>query len=573
MINLDPRLLDLAWLVSPATMAAYLTRDSVPELRWRPAPHLIMLSDWLVEAALGQRSRLIACMPPQNGKPVYNGCMILMSDGSRKRLDEIVVGDYVIGHSRKPCKVTDVHDQGLLPAMCIKTELGREVIAALDHPFLTPEGWKEVRHLRAGDTLAVLDAPATIPSSDATMDEFILAGYFLGDGCTGVPASGMSSAANITNADPGIVEDFTAAGQRLGFRVNKVPRANYRYDFSAMPGAGRDTGPRPWLRKRGLNGSSWTKRVPAWVFTGSNSQISAFLGAYFGCDGHVNTRGKDRHGGQRKDPCCEFYSVNRGLLRDTQHLLLRLGVRSRLTAKNGLDQLKRPHKSWRLTIASVDDVANFRDQVRIVGDKLRRLREWPLQRKRFTASYLPDAITEITDVGLQPCRCLTVETDHTFTVEDLVVHNSSLVAHWFPAWLLALWPHKRIMYITYASTQAEVWGRRVRNTLVQHKSMVAARVSDDSAAVALWTTTAGGQMASIGIDGPVAGKPADVLIIDDPYSGPADAQSPAYRERVWRFYQENAYPRLAPGGIVVLLHTRWHEDDLIGRVMAAERAA
>lgn len=151
--------------------------------------------------------------------------------------------------------------------------------------------------------------------------------------------------------------------------------------------------------------------------------------------------------------------------------------------------------------------------------------------------------------------------------------KSSLVSHWFPVWVLDHWPHKRIMLISYASNQAEVWGRRVRNTLQQHKTTLRARVSDDSSAVGLWTTTAGGQMASIGIDGPVAGKPADILIVDDPYSGPADAHSPAYRERAWRFYQENAYPRLAPGGIVVIMHTRWHEDDLIGRVQAQQREA
>lgn len=149
--------------------------------------------------------------------------------------------------------------------------------------------------------------------------------------------------------------------------------------------------------------------------------------------------------------------------------------------------------------------------------------------------------------------------------------KSSMISQWFPVWLLENWPTKRILLVSYAADYATSWGRKVRNAIQQHSKELTVRISQDSAAAAVWTTTAGGQMVSVGVGGQVAGRPADVLIIDDPYSGPDDAMSQLYRDRLWEWWQTNAYTRLAPDGIIVILHTRWHEDDLIGRVVRAMR--
>jgi predicted phage terminase large subunit-like protein len=69
------------------------------------------------------------------------------------------------------------------------------------------------------------------------------------------------------------------------------------------------------------------------------------------------------------------------------------------------------------------------------------------------------------------------------------------------------------------------------------------------------------------------GEGFDLLVIDDPVGSREEAESPAYRERVWDWYQSDLYPRLEPGASVILIMTRWHESDLAGRILASEAGA
>jgi Holliday junction DNA helicase RuvB subunit len=183
----------------------------------------------------------------------------------------------------------------------------------------------------------------------------------------------------------------------------------------------RVSGLKPWLRETGLlEKTAWMKRVPEFVYRGDAWQISAFLAAYFACDGTVSRRGRDRY-----DLVIEFYSVSRGLLEDTQHLLLRLGIQSRLKLKRGRYQ-GRLHESWRLSITSQDDAARFVERVTPIGERGERLRVWAPRRDRFDERLAPDRVVSVEPAGLHACRCLTVAGDHTFTVNDLVVHNTTL---------------------------------------------------------------------------------------------------------------------------------------------------
>ena len=117
---------------------------------------------------------------------------------------------------------------------------------------------------------------------------------------------------------------------------------------------------------------------------GDEWQVGAFLGAYFACDGTVSRRGRDRY-----DVVIEYYSVSRGLLEDVQHLLLRLGIQSRLKLKRGRYQ-GRPHESWRLTITSQDDAARFVERLTVIGRRGERLKTWQPRRDRFDESLAAD---------------------------------------------------------------------------------------------------------------------------------------------------------------------------------------
>ncbi|WP_373310572.1 Holliday junction branch migration DNA helicase RuvB [Asanoa iriomotensis] len=211
-----------------------------------------------------------------------------------------------------------------------------------------------------------------------------------------------------------MLADFRRVCDRLGHPHRTRPN-------SANSSLVRISGLRGWLAEHGLlDKNAWEKRVPEFVFRGDAWQVSAFLGAYFACDGTVSRRGRDRY-----DIVIDFYSVSRELLQDVQHLLLRFGIQSRLKLKRGRYQ-GRPHESWRLSVTSQDDAARFAERITVIGRRGERLREWQPRRDRFEEQLAVDGVASVEPAGLHECRCLTVADDHTFTVNDLVVHNTTL---------------------------------------------------------------------------------------------------------------------------------------------------
>ena len=150
--------------------------------------------------------------------------------------------------------------------------------------------------------------------------------------------------------------------------------------------------------------------------------------------------------------------------------------------------------------------------------------------------------------------------------------KSELVSHWLPVWYLANWPSRRVMLASYEATFAASWGRKVRNTLLQNP-VIGVRLAQDSASQAIWETTESGGMVTAGVGGPITGRGADLLLIDDPIKNAQEAASPVVRESIWDWWQRVARPRLEPGAAVVVMMARWHQDDPVGRLLreGAER--
>lgn len=143
--------------------------------------------------------------------------------------------------------------------------------------------------------------------------------------------------------------------------------------------------------------------------------------------------------------------------------------------------------------------------------------------------------------------------------------KSSLVTERYPAWRIERDPSLRVIIGAYNSTHAERFGRQIRR-IVQGR----VELSAERCAAGDWETYCGGGCRSVGVGAGVTGRSADLVIIDDPVRGREEAESPAYRNRVWEWYTDDVYTRLQPGGQVILIQTRWHEDDLAGRILASE---
>jgi predicted phage terminase large subunit-like protein len=147
--------------------------------------------------------------------------------------------------------------------------------------------------------------------------------------------------------------------------------------------------------------------------------------------------------------------------------------------------------------------------------------------------------------------------------------KSTRASCWFVLWMLAQDPSLRIVIVSYAANKAERWGKWLRRMIEAHAEFGITLMAD-SRASDKWETTAGGQVVSVGISGGVSGEPCDLMVIDDPLAGRAEAESPTYRRRAQQWWESDASTRLGNHGKVLLMLTRWHADDLAGWLMNNE---
>lgn len=152
--------------------------------------------------------------------------------------------------------------------------------------------------------------------------------------------------------------------------------------------------------------------------------------------------------------------------------------------------------------------------------------------------------------------------------------KSRMVSEEFPAWVLGKHPDLSVIVCSYSAQLAFDFSRRARNRLAdQGNELFGAKVSRDSGAVERWAVQGhpmGGFVAA-GVGGPITGRGAHIGIIDDPFKNWQEAASPTVRDSVWEWYKSTFRTRLAPGGAIIIIMTRWHEDDLVGRLLKAEK--
>lgn len=153
--------------------------------------------------------------------------------------------------------------------------------------------------------------------------------------------------------------------------------------------------------------------------------------------------------------------------------------------------------------------------------------------------------------------------------------KSELVSRRWPARYLGKFPNRQFISASYGQDLAGDFGRDVRNIIASEEYRRVypdVSLAPDSSAKEKWHTSRGGVYISAGVGKGITGRGADVLSIDDPVRDRADAESETVREGVWNWYTSTAYTRLMPGGAVVLTMTRWHDDDLAGRLLDAAKA-
>lgn len=149
--------------------------------------------------------------------------------------------------------------------------------------------------------------------------------------------------------------------------------------------------------------------------------------------------------------------------------------------------------------------------------------------------------------------------------------KSEFSSYLFPAYFLGKFPHKKVIMGTHTASLSEDFGRRIKNLIatdVYTPIFPKTSVSEDQKAAGKWSTTAGGQYYAVGVGGSIAGRGADLFVIDDPHSEQdikAGTRTPF--DAAWNWFQTGPLQRLMPGGAIIVIMTRWSEIDLTGMLI------
>lgn len=145
--------------------------------------------------------------------------------------------------------------------------------------------------------------------------------------------------------------------------------------------------------------------------------------------------------------------------------------------------------------------------------------------------------------------------------------KSELASKYFPAWYVGMFPTRNVMMASATDELAMEFSSVARDVLAEHGHLFGISLRTDIGSGRRWKTTAGGGMRAAGIGGDLMGRGADLLIIDDYFKNIEEALSETTRTKTYQWYLSTSLTRCAPDGAQVIIATRWHADDLIGRVL------
>lgn len=155
-------------------------------------------------------------------------------------------------------------------------------------------------------------------------------------------------------------------------------------------------------------------------------------------------------------------------------------------------------------------------------------------------------------------------------IEEPVRHGKSeLCSRWTPAWFVVK-HRKPVLLASYEADFAAKWGRGAREIVTDVADTFGVSLDESSRAASRWALADGrGSMSTAGAGGPLTGKGGALMIVDDPIKNPEEANSLIMRDHLWEWWQSVFLTRREPGGKVLVIMSRWHADDLIGRLLKA----
>jgi len=497
--------------------------------------------------AHGKIRKMIVQQPPQHGKALPIDTPILTTKGWKAHGD-LKPGDFVFGDDGKPKKVLFNFGKYMWHTMKMDFADGISVISAHEHLWKiyadhdNHKGRQEEitetqdiftkKHRRSPYIKA--DAVLDMPHKTLPIDPYIL-GLWLGDGISaqGVIISGKQD-----------VKSYTGIGE-----IREVKDGYFRV---LVPGLSRK------LRLCGLLGN---KHIPADYFTASVEQRYELLRGLMDTDGTVDKKGR-----------CEFTQKDGTLANDVYILLRTLGIKPTKHIYDAILNGRRVGKKMRLMFTPDKNVQIFK-----LARKQARIDNKTANDRNDKKKFFIQAITENADVMV---NCIQVDGGMYLAGMDLIpTHNSEGSSRKLPAFMLGLDPDRKICIGSYAATIARDFNRDVQRIIdtPRYRELFPGTYLNGSNVVTMANTYLRnsdviemvgrkGSLRVVGRGGSLTSKTVDVSILDDVYKDYAEGNSPIVRAAAWKWYTTVVRTRLHNNSQELIVFTRWHDDDLIGRI-------
>lgn len=521
--------------------ARYMQPDLVLE------PFHVVYYTLLDMFAHGKIRKMIVQQPPQHGKALPIDTPILTTKGWKAHGD-LKPGDFVFGDDGKPKKVLFNFGKYMWHTMKMDFADGISVISAHEHLWKiyadhdNHKGRQEEitetqdiftkKHRRSPYIKA--DAVLDMPHKTLPIDPYIL-GLWLGDGISaqGVIISGKQD-----------VKSYTGIGE-----IREVKDGYFRV---LVPGLSRK------LRLCGLLGN---KHIPADYFTASVEQRYELLRGLMDTDGTVDKKGR-----------CEFTQKDGTLANDVYILLRTLGIKPTKHIYDAILNGRRVGKKMRLMFTPDKNVQIFK-----LARKQARIDNKTANDRNDKKKFFIQAITENADVMV---NCIQVDGGMYLAGMDLIpTHNSEGSSRKLPAFMLGLDPDRKIFIGSYAATIARDFNRDVQRIIdtPRYRELFPGTYLNGSNVVTMANTYLRnsdviemvgrkGSLRVVGRGGSLTSKTVDVSILDDVYKDYAEGNSPIVRAAAWKWYTTVVRTRLHNDSQELIVFTRWHDDDLIGRI-------
>lgn len=145
--------------------------------------------------------------------------------------------------------------------------------------------------------------------------------------------------------------------------------------------------------------------------------------------------------------------------------------------------------------------------------------------------------------------------------------KSFLLSKIFPVWYLLSYPQNKIILVTYSSFLSEFLSKDILNLLQLCSNDFNIKLESNSKSKAEFTLLTGGGLSSVGVGGSLTGKGANLILVDDPIKNDAEANSQYQRDTLYEWFKATLFTRLEPSGKIIIIMTRWHSDDLTGKLI------